>query len=142
MELFLSNESKEKGLRLKDLGLLSGENTILYDSSNSEELTITMKHEGKPLPHLFSLPTFYIPVGKNGSQLNILYGSCRKLHGNDEDSLIIGDKLLASSISDLKKRPSSLFLIGDQIYADDVAGPLIGYLGRLSNELTWMARSC
>ena len=84
---------------------------------------------------MFSLPTFYIPVGKNGSQLNILYGSCRKLHGNDEDSLIIGDKLLASSISNLQKRPSSLFLIGDQIYADDVAGPLIGYLGRLSNEL-------
>ena len=33
VELFLSNESKEQGLRLKDLGLLSGENTILYDSS-------------------------------------------------------------------------------------------------------------
>ena len=81
------------------------------------------------------MPTFYIPAGKNGSQLNILYGSCRKLHGDDGDSLIIGDKLLASSISDLKKRPSSLFLIGDQIYADDVAGPLIGYLGRLSKEL-------
>ena len=37
MELFLSNESKEKGLRLKDLGLLSGENSILYDNSNFEE---------------------------------------------------------------------------------------------------------
>ncbi len=29
LELFLPNGSKEKGLRLKDLGLLSGENTIL-----------------------------------------------------------------------------------------------------------------
>ena len=135
MELFLSKGSKEKGIRLKNLGLLSGENTILYDCSNSDELYDLNKHKGKPLPSLFSLPTFYIPIGKNGPQLNILYGSCRKLHGNDEDSLIIGDKILASSISDLRKRPSSLFLIGDQIYADDVAGPLIGYLGRLSNEL-------
>ena len=135
VELFLSNESKEQGLRLKDLGLLSGENTILYDVPNPEELNNHNENQDKPLLPLFSLPTFYIPAGKNGSQLNILYGSCRKLHGNDGDSLIIGDKLLASSISDLKKRPSSLFLIGDQIYADDVAGPLIGYLGKLSKEL-------
>ena len=135
MELFLSKESEEKGLRLKNLGLLSGENTILYNCSNSDGLYDFNKNKDNPIPNLFSLPTFYIPVGKNGSQLNILFGSCRKLHGNDEDSLVIGDKILASSISDLRKRPSSLFLIGDQIYADDVAGPLIGYLGRLSNEL-------
>ncbi|TVP40392.1 hypothetical protein [Candidatus Nitrosocosmicus arcticus] len=135
LELFLPNESKEKGIRLKDLGLLSGENTILYDSPKSEELYNNNEQGDKPLPNLFSLPTFYIPVGKNGSQMNILYGSCRKLHGEDQDSLIIGDELLASSISDLKKRPSSLFLIGDQIYADDVAGPLIGHLTRLATEL-------
>ncbi len=135
MELYLSNESKDNGLRLKDLGLLSGENNIVYGNSTSDQLHDHNGHEGKSLPSLFSLPTFYIPGEKNGSQLNILYGSCRKLHGNDGDSLIIGDKLLASSVSDLKKRPSSLFLIGDQIYADDVAGPLIDHLGRLSNEL-------
>jgi hypothetical protein len=135
MELSLSNEGKEKGLRLKDLDLLSGENTILYDSCDSGELHNYNDPEHKPLPCLFSLPTFYIPVGENGPQSNFLYGSCRKLHGNDEDSLIMGDKLLASSISDLKKRPSSLFLIGDQIYADDVAGPLIGHLDELANEL-------
>ncbi|MDN5847376.1 MAG: hypothetical protein L0H53_14010 [Candidatus Nitrosocosmicus sp.] len=135
VDLFLLKEIKEKGLRLKDLGLLSGENIILYDSSDADVLQNHNEHEDKPLHILFSLPTFFIPDGRNGSQLNILYGSCRKLHGDDEDSLLIGDKLLASSISDLKKRPISLFLIGDQIYADDVAGPLIGYLGRLSNEL-------
>jgi hypothetical protein len=135
LELFLSSENKEHGLRLKDLGLLSGENTLLYDGPNAEELNNHDENQDKPLPPLFSLPTLYIPAGKNSSFLNILYGSCRKLHGDDGDSLLIGDKLLASSISDLKNRPSSLFLIGDQIYADDVAGPLIGYLGRLSNDL-------
>ncbi|HKU83845.1 MAG TPA: hypothetical protein VJP58_07365 [Candidatus Nitrosocosmicus sp.] len=135
VELYLTDESKEKGLRLKDLGLLSGENTILYDNSDSRELDDHDKHRDKPLPPLFSLPTFYISTGKNSSELNILYGSCRKLHGEDGDSLTIGDKLIASSVSDPKKRPSSLFLIGDQIYADDVPGPLIEYLGRLSKEL-------
>ena len=135
VELFLSSEIKEQGLRLKDLGLLSGENTILYDSPNSEIFNDHNENQDKPLLPLFPLPTFYIPAGKSSSQLNILYSSCRKLHGDDGDSLIIGDKLLANSISDLKERPSSLYLIGDQIYADDVAGPLIGYLGGLSNEL-------
>jgi hypothetical protein len=135
IELFLTNESKDKGLRLKDLGLLSGENTILYDNSDFRELNDHDKHRDKPFPPMFSLPTFYISAGKNSSELNILYGSCRKLHGEDGDSLTIGDKLIASSVSDPKKRPSSLFLIGDQIYADDVPGPLIEYLGNLSKEL-------
>src|SRR5688572_12066284 len=38
LELFLPDGDKEKGLRLKDLGLLSGENTILYENSDFEEL--------------------------------------------------------------------------------------------------------
>jgi hypothetical protein len=135
LELFLPGEGKEKGLRLKDLGLLSGENTILYENPDSEELPGYNVHENKSLNDLFALPTFYIPVGKSGSQLNVIYGSCRKLHGDDEDNLILGDKLVGSSISDLKKRPSCLFLIGDQIYADGVSGPLIGYLTRLGTEL-------
>ncbi|WP_458743502.1 metallophosphoesterase family protein [Candidatus Nitrosocosmicus sp. T] len=135
LELFLSHGDKEKGLRLKDLGLLSGENTILYENSDFEELPGYNVHENKSLNDLFALPTFYIPVGKSGSQLNVIYGSCRKLHGDDEDNLILGDKLVGSSISDLKKRPSCLFLIGDQIYADGVSGPLIGYLSRLGTDL-------
>ena len=108
IELFLTNESKDKGLRLKDLGLLSGENTILYDNFDFRELNDHDKHQDKPFPPMFSLPTFYISAGKNSSELNILYGSCRKLHGEDGDSLTIGDKLIASSISDPKKRPSSV----------------------------------
>ena len=135
LELFLPDGSKEKGLRLKDLGLLSGENTILYKSADSEELPDHNVHENESLNDLFDLPTFYIPVGKSGSQLNVIYGSCRKLHGDDEDNLIIGDKLVGSSISDLEKRPSCLFLIGDQIYADGVSGPLIGHLSKLGTDL-------
>jgi hypothetical protein len=36
---------------------------------------------------------------------------------------------------DLDKRPSALFLTGDQIYADDVADPLIEYLTEFSIKL-------
>jgi hypothetical protein len=135
LELFLSDESKEKGLHLKDLGLLSGENSILYENPDFKETPAHNVYENKSINDLLTLPTFYIPVGKSGSQLNVMYGSCRKLHGDDEDNLILGDILVGSSISDLTKRPSCLFLIGDQIYADGVAGPLIGYLSRLATDL-------
>ena len=66
-----------------------------------------------------SLPTFFLQ-GKR-SPLNLLYGSCRKLHGKGEDCLALADEIIASSVEDLNKRPSALFLTGDQIYADDVA---------------------
>ena len=56
----------------------------------------------------------------------MFYGS--KLHGKGEDCLVIADKLIKDSVKDLNRRPSALFLTGDQIYADDVAGPLIRYL--------------
>jgi hypothetical protein len=95
--------------RLRDLGLLSGENSLVYNEADMD----------KPLP------SFFLP-GKN--TLNIVHGSCRKLHGKGEDCLSIADKLIATSVSDLNKRPSALFLTGDQIYADDVAGPLIQHL--------------
>jgi hypothetical protein len=135
LELFLPDGSKEKGLNLKDLGLLTGENSILYENPDSKETPDHNVHENKSFNDLFALPTFYIPVGKSGSQLNVMYGSCRKLHGDDEDNLILGDILVGSSISDLTKRPSCLFLIGDQIYADGVAGPMIGYLSRWATDL-------
>ncbi|WP_180994326.1 hypothetical protein [Bacillus sp. Marseille-P3661] len=76
-------------------------------------------------------PSFYID---NGETTKIIYGSCRKLHGKSgEDSLAIADLMLSESYSNLLHRPSSLFLMGDQIYADDVpdpALPLITFFGQ------------
>jgi hypothetical protein len=67
------------------------------------------------------LPTFFLqsPTRK----LNVLYGSCRKIHdanGGKMDALSNGDTLLASTFNNLDKRPAILCLGGDQIYADDV----------------------
>jgi hypothetical protein len=109
IELSYKEGSIKKNDRLNDFGLLNGKNTIVYKGDND-----------------ILLPTFFLR-GQN-TPLNILYGSCRKLHGKGEDCLVIADELVATSVKDLKKRPSVLFLIGDQIYADDVAGPLIQYL--------------
>lgn len=120
IEVIDDNEPKSRGKTLADLGLLGGKNSIVYDRQNN----------GKRDP---MLPTFFLR-GKS-TPLNFLHGSCRKLHGKGEDCLAAADKVISSSLTDLDKRPSALFLTGDQIYADDVAGPLSNYLTDLGNKL-------
>ena len=100
--------------RLGDLGLLSGRRDITY--------------AGLPLP------TFFLR-GDEAPVLHLLHGSCRLLHGKGEDALPIADDLLARTALDLDERPSALFLTGDQIYGDDVAGPMIGHLTSLGSAL-------
>ncbi|MGG4166979.1 hypothetical protein ABEW00_05790 [Rossellomorea vietnamensis] len=76
-------------------------------------------------------PTFYI---NGGNPSNILYGSCRKLHGEGADVFSEADHVIASSFIHTD-RPSSLFLMGDQIYADDVADPIFKIITRFGKEL-------
>jgi hypothetical protein len=124
--------------RLADFGLLNGISSISYLQGNSR-----------------SLPTFFIKKDngqesglhgndndndndngdRSSSSLNIIHGSCRKLHGKGEDCLAAADNLISLSFADLSKRPSALFLTGDQIYADDVAGPIARYLTEFSVAL-------
>lgn len=77
-------------------------------------------------------PTFFIPAT---DEKNILYGSCRKLHGIGADALCLGDEKLQEAYFHLEKRPSALFLTGDQIYADDVPAPIAPFLSLLGNHL-------
>ncbi|WP_138419081.1 hypothetical protein [Aquibacillus sediminis] len=77
-------------------------------------------------------PTFYI---NNSDCANIMYGSCRKPHSKGNDALVNADLVSEDHHTDLTKRPSALFLVGDQIYADDVADPLIRFIQDLSKEL-------
>jgi hypothetical protein len=100
--------------RLADLGLLDGSRSITYP--------------GLPLP------TFFLP-GPSASALNVLHGSCRLLHGRGEDAFPAADETLARTAQELTERPSVMFLTGDQIYGDDVAGPLIGHLTSLGAAL-------
>ena len=99
---------------LKDLGLLDTDHPfgIVY----------------KP----FVLPTFII---KKGGTSQFLYGSCRKLHGKGRDALAGSEKIVFKTACDLETRPHALFLMGDQIYADDVAGPILPFLMKLGNHL-------
>ncbi|BAQ09249.1 hypothetical protein OXB_0777 [Bacillus sp. OxB-1] len=76
-------------------------------------------------------PSFHLP---ESSSPNFLYASCRKFHGKGEDSLTAGDELLHTTASRLQERPSALFLVGDQIYADDVASPLFPVIRTIASN--------
>ncbi|MCC3356371.1 hypothetical protein [Bacillus sp. REN16] len=109
-------QQNSKILDLKDFGLLGKDqpNAITYGD--------------------LSFPSFFIP-DPSKKQTNLLYGSCRKLHGKGADALSQGDETLDKNVLDCEKRPSTLFLMGDQIYADDVPDPIFPIMAKAGNKL-------
>lgn len=70
----------------------------------------------------------------------VLHGSCRKPHHQGGDGLVEADRLLARLVAagdeatpdgELPAWPSALIMSGDQIYADDVAGPMLRAIHKL-----------
>ncbi|MCE6978782.1 alkaline phosphatase family protein [Pseudomonas frederiksbergensis] len=64
----------------------------------------------------------------------LLHGSCRKPHHPAADGLLCVDRLLESE-PDACKRPALLMMSGDQVYADDVAGPMLRAIHALIERL-------
>jgi hypothetical protein len=55
----------------------------------------------------------------------LIHGSCRRPHSSAADGLVRADELLLETRGDSEKRPALMLMTGDQIYADDVAGPML-----------------
>ncbi|MGB3125241.1 MAG: alkaline phosphatase D family protein [Pseudomonas sp.] len=75
-------------------------------------------------PHLLyadaQLPNFVLH-----SRLHqLVHGSCRKPHHRADEGLLCVDRLLADAQT-IAERPALLMMSGDQVYADDVAGPML-----------------
>ncbi|WP_134062058.1 alkaline phosphatase D family protein [Pseudomonas sp. JV241A] len=69
------------------------------------------------------------------SQLEqLLHGSCRKPHHPAADGLLCADRLLLENPAPLQ-RPALLMMSGDQVYADDVAGPMLRAIHALIERL-------
>ncbi|UVM51548.1 alkaline phosphatase family protein [Pseudomonas sp. B21-015] len=85
-------------------------------------------------PHLLygeaRCPNFVLRSGID----QLLHGSCRKPHHPAADGLLCVDRLLASE-PDACKRPALLMMSGDQVYADDVAGPMLRAIHALIERL-------
>jgi hypothetical protein len=88
-----------------------------------------------------ALPSFPLPPAAL-SDLRLLHGSCRKPHGGGRDAAEIADRLVQEAVEadragapEVRLRPHHLLLTGDQIYADDVALPLLAVLNALGRGL-------
>lgn len=93
-------------------------NLSIQQGKEQKDLTQLMPdllYSGEPMPH------FYVPEQLN----NVLHGSCRKPHHPVDDGLVCADQQIAKSLAQQASRPDILLMTGDQIYADDVAGPTL-----------------
>lgn len=63
------------------------------------------------------------------------HGSCRKPHFPSEDGLATLDQRIEQQDFTAENRPSLLMMSGDQVYADDVAGPMLSAIHQVIAHL-------
>ena len=95
------------------------------------EYDLLISHQGTEqgiavwAPHLihqgFQRPAFVVRSRYD----DLLHGSCRKPHHASADGLVTVDSLVAQTRRAPEHWPAALLMTGDQIYADDVAGPTL-----------------
>ena len=71
-------------------------------------------------------------------QLNIqqvFHGSCRKPHHPSSDGLVQVDQQLSQCLQHQTTRPDLLLMSGDQVYIDDVAGPMLVAIHQVIEQL-------
>ncbi|MGM0982174.1 MAG: alkaline phosphatase family protein [Pseudomonadota bacterium] len=76
-------------------------------------------------PHLLHEGATYPGFVLADSHRRLLHGSCRRPHYDGPDGLVRADAWLAERREAPKAWPAWLLMTGDQVYADDVAGPLL-----------------
>lgn len=83
-------------------------------------------------------PGFMVPL----SIKSLLHGSCRKPHSLARDGLVAADAHLAKRLPGRETPgineegwPSLLVMSGDQVYVDDVAGPMVQAIGEVCDRL-------
>lgn len=55
----------------------------------------------------------------------VLHGSCRKPHHKSGDGLLRVDQQISAALKGQQDMPDMLIMSGDQVYVDDVAGPML-----------------
>ena len=92
-------------------------------------------HPHLPLGYIDGgLPSFSLPP-QDLQELRLLHASCRKTHGPGRDALSFADAMIKDNRLEANNRPHLLVLTGDQIYADDVAIPLLPRITELGDAL-------
>lgn len=66
-----------------------------------------------------------------------MHGSCRKPHHDSADGLVRADNWIAERQESPTEWPAWLLMTGDQVYVDDVAGPMLRAVHALIARLGW-----
>src|SRR5262249_26287819 len=101
-----------------------------FDDKTLGTMTLDAATNNAPLSYKpYLLPTFCLPP-QDPNALRLICGSCRKGSGDGKDNLALLDRLIAQAALSTSPllRPHPLLLMGDQIYADDVAESLLTML--------------
>ncbi|MGO2243218.1 MAG: hypothetical protein ACTH5D_15815 [Halomonas sp.] len=69
------------------------------------------------------------------SHHRLMHGSCRKPHHDSPDGLVRADSWLGDQQAAPTEWPAWLLMTGDQVYADDVAGPMLRAVHALIERL-------
>ncbi len=78
-----------------------------------------------------SLPSFKVPQKVR----QVLHGSCRNPHTDTEDGLVFADCKIDQALQQGESVPDLLVFSGDQIYADDVSGPMLNAIHQVIARL-------
>jgi hypothetical protein len=101
-----------------------------FDDKTLGTMSLDAATNSAPLSYKpYLLPTFCLPP-QDPNALRLICGSCRKASGDGKDNLALLDQLIAQAALSTTPllRPHQLLLMGDQIYADDVAESLLTML--------------
>ncbi|CAM4013955.1 Alkaline phosphatase family protein [Pseudomonas wadenswilerensis] len=110
------------------------DNPLPRDEQIDYDLILNTQGIAQYAPHLL-YPGAQRPNFVLCSQLEqLLHGSCRKPHHPAADGLLCADRLLLENPAPLQ-RPALLMMSGDQVYADDVAGPMLRAIHALIERL-------
>ncbi len=88
---------------------------IRFDKLGLTELFPELCYSGQDKPSFTFEPHIH----------SMFHGSCRNPHHASDDGLLNADALLEQQVTQGEQRTALLMLSGDQIYADDVAGPTL-----------------
>ncbi|MCL7939916.1 alkaline phosphatase family protein [Halomonas sp. ATCH28] len=86
-------------------------------------------------PHLLHEGATHPAFVLADSHRRLLHGSCRRPHHDGPDGLVRADAWLAERRETPEAWPAWLLMTGDQVYADDVAGPMLVAIHALIRRL-------
>lgn len=116
-------------------GPLPADTRIGYDLGVTPSEAVPVSWIADWAPHLCLAGNRHPDFVVKGRLDRLLHGSCRRPHHPAADGLARVDAELRQAGDDMSARPALLLMTGDQIYADDVAGPMLRAIHLLIERL-------